>query len=158
LGLERGRDVIERLLKDGELDFVPPSLEAANDLLSRAEAHATLASLGLESDPSGALQLSYDASRKASSALLAIQGLRATQRGGHIAVIDAVGAQFNGLSGAEVFRRLHRLRRRRNDSEYPDLNSPGVTPDDAREALEIAKATIAFSRKTIDGGSLDPFA
>ena len=158
MGLERGRDVIERLLKDGELDFVPPSFEAADDLLSHAEAHTALATLGIDSDPSGALQLSYDAARKASSALLAIQGLRATQRGGHIAAIDAVAAQFNGQPGAEVFHRLHRLRRRRNDSEYPNLNSPGVTRSDALEALAIAEATIAFSRTMIDGTGLGPFA
>lgn len=158
MGLERGRDVIERLLKDGELDFVPPSLEAANDLLSHAEAHTVLASLGIDSDPSGALQLSYDAARKASSALLAIQGLRATQRGGHVAVIDAVAAQFSGQPGAEILRRLHRLRRRRNESEYPNLNSPGVTSSDTLEALAIAEATIAFSRTMIDGTGLGPFA
>ena len=42
----------------------------------------------------GAYQPPYDALRKAAAALLAVQGLRATSRGGHIAIQDAVRAQF----------------------------------------------------------------
>lgn len=94
---ERGRADIERLIADGELERVPPSDEVAARLLSDAEAHIALASKGVEDDPAGALQLSYDAARKASASLLAIQGLRATSRGGHIAVIDAVRAQLRPL-------------------------------------------------------------
>lgn len=85
---ERGRHDIERLLADGELERVLPSHDVAERLLADAVAHVALATKGTADDPAGALQLSYDAARKASAALLAIQGLRATTRGGHIAVID----------------------------------------------------------------------
>jgi hypothetical protein len=47
-----------------------------------------------DDDPAGAFQMAYDASRTACSALLAAQGLRATSRGGHIAVRDVALAQF----------------------------------------------------------------
>ncbi len=154
----RGRDVIDRLLREGELDSVAASTDVAAQLLTTAQAHVTLAALGVDDDPAGALQLSYDAARKASAALLAIQGLRATTRGGHIAVIDAVRAQFNDRGGVEVFGKLNRLRRRRNDSEYPSADSPGVTRDDARDALETARTTIAAAQNLIDSGRLDPFA
>lgn len=154
---ERGRADIERLITDGELQRVTPSDEVATRLLSDADAHIALASKGIEDDPSGALQLSYDAARKASAALLAVQGLRATTRGGHIAVIDAVMKQFNDRGGMEVFGRLHALRRRRNRTEYPDLDSPGVNEDDARQALETARTVVDAAKRLIESGRLDPF-
>lgn len=154
---ERGRADIERLIADGELERVTPSHEVATRLLADADAHIALASKGIEDDPAGALQLSYDAARKASAALLAVQGVRATTKGGHIAVIDAVKAQFNDRGGMEIFGRLHALRRRRNRTEYPDLDSPGVNEDDARQALETAGGAVDAAKRLIDSGRLDPF-
>ena len=121
------------------------------------EAHVRLASLGLDGDPAGALQLSYDAARKASAALLAVQGLRATTRGGHIAVIDAVRAQFNDRGGLPVFGQINRLRRRRNDTEYPSPTTPGVTTDEATQALGIAREVIDGAKKLLEAGRLDEF-
>ena len=154
---ERGRADIERLITNSELERVAPSDEVASRLLADADAHIGLAFRGIEDDPAGALQLSYDAARKASAALLAVQGLRATTRGGHIAVIDAVKAQFDDRGGMEVFGRLHSLRRRRNRTEYPDLDSPGVTEDDARQALETAQAALGAAKRLIASGRLDPY-
>lgn len=154
---ERGRTEIERLIADGELERVTPSIDVAARLLHDADAHITLAAKGTEDDPAGALQLSYDAARKASAALLAVQGLRATTRGGHIALIDAVRVQFNDRGGIEVFGRLHALRRRRNRAEYPDLDSPGVTGDDARSALATARAGFDAATRLIQAGHLVPF-
>ncbi|MGH9113406.1 MAG: hypothetical protein ACRDZN_14095 [Acidimicrobiales bacterium] len=121
---ERGRSDIERLIADGELEGVSSSDEVARRLLADAEAHVGLASKGVEADPAGALQLSYDAARKASAALLAVQGLRAATRGGHIAVIDAVRAQFDDRGAREIFGRLHALRRRRNRTPSPPTSTP----------------------------------
>jgi hypothetical protein len=154
---QRGRDQIERLLADGELERVTASNDVAERLIANAEAHVGLASRGLADDPAGALQLCYDAARKASAALLAIQGLRSTTRGGHIAVIDAVRAQFNDRGGVAVFGRLNRLRRRRNATEYPDADSPTVTSDDAHQALTTARATVDAAKQLIQSGRLDPF-
>jgi hypothetical protein len=154
---ERGRVDVERLLDTGELERVTPSAEVAARLIANAEAHIALASKGVDDDPAGALQLSYDAARKASAALLALQGLRATTRGGHVAVIDAVRAQFNDRGGMEVFGRLHRLRRRRNTTEYPDSGSPTVTDGDAAQAVGTAQDTVDAVKRLIDSGRLDPF-
>ncbi len=154
---KRGREEIERLLNDGELERVTPADEVSSRLVANAEAHVGLANKGVEGDPAGALQLSYDAARKASAALLAVQGLRSTTRGGHIAVIDAVRAQFNDRGGMEVFGKLNRLRRRRNTTEYPDADSPSVTEDDARQALATARETIDAAKRIIESGRLDPF-
>ena len=86
-----------------------------------------------------------------------MQGLRATTRGGHIAVIDAAKAQFNDRGGLEVFGRLHALRRRRNRTEYPDLDSPGIDVDDARQALDTARSVIEAAERLLDSGRLDTF-
>lgn len=154
---ERGRDEVDQLIADGEIERVIPSIDLASRLMINAVAHVSLASKGIEDDPSGALQLSYDAARKSAAALLAVQGLRSTTRGGHIAVMDAVRAQFNDRGGMEVFGRLHGLRRRRNRTEYPDEQSPGVNKDDARQALETARAVIDAAERLLESGRLSPF-
>lgn len=74
-------------------------------------------------DLSGAYQLAYDALRKSTASLLAVQGLRATSRGGHIAVQDAVLAQF----GASVPAR--------SASSVSDHSRPG---DNSTSAQELA--------------------
>jgi uncharacterized protein (UPF0332 family) len=154
---QRGRGDIERLVAAGELERVTPSRVVAERLLTDARAHVRLAAKGLEEDPTGALQLSYDAARKASAALLAVQGLRSTTRGGHIAVIDAVRAQFNDRGGMEVFGKINRLRRRRNSTEYPAEDSPGVTADEAEHALATARAAVDAATQLLSSGRLEPF-
>lgn len=154
---ERGRTDIDQLLRDGELERVIPSEAVAVRLLHDADAHLKLADKGIEDDPAGALQLGYDAARKAAAALLAVQGLRVTTRDGHIAVIDAVRSQFNDRGGIEVFGRLHRLRRRRNSTEYPDLDAPTVTIDDAQEAIGIGIDAVKAARGLIASGRLSPY-
>ena len=153
----RGRAEVEKLIADGELERVGPSVEVATRLLADAGAHVGLASRGIEEDPVGALQLCYDAARKAATALLAVQGLRATTRGGHIAVIDAVRVQFNDEGGMAIFGRLHALRRRRNRAEYPDNESPGINEDDARRALDTARDVLQASERLLGSGRLSVF-
>ena len=131
----RGRTEIERLLQDGELERVTPSQRVVERLLNDSEAHVRLAGKRTEDDPAGSLQLAYDAARKAAAALLSVQGLRATTRGGHVAVLEAVRAQFGGEGGIAAFGRIARVRRRRHESEYPDETSPGVTSGDGDPIL-----------------------
>jgi hypothetical protein len=141
---------------------VQPATPVADRLLADAAAHVALGQRGIDDqadppDAAGALQLAYDAARKASAALLAAQGLRATTRGGHIAVLEAVREQFNGPKGVAVFGRTDRLRRRRHDTEYPDATSPGVTKDDAAAALDHATEIIGAARQLLSAGKLDQF-
>ena len=145
------------LIEQGEMERVTPSAEVAQRLMADASAHVRLAGVGLDEDPSGAVQLCYDATRKAAAALLAEQGLRATTSGGHIAVLDAAQAQFNDAGGINIFGRLHTLRRRRNRSEYPDADSPSVNAQDAHQALNTAKAVIDATRKLLESSRIDRF-
>lgn len=154
---QRGRTEIERLIADGELEKVSPSTDVGERLLEDAAAHLRLARKGVEDDAAGALQLSYDAARKASAALLAVQGLRATTRGGHVAVIDAVRAQFNDRTGMQVFGKIHRLRRRRNETEYPSADSPGVRQEDADYAMSVAEETVRAVQQLLATGRLERF-
>lgn len=149
---ERGRGTIERLLEHGEMERVPPSDQLAERLMADASGHLGSASMIREVDPPGAFQLAYDAARKACNALLAVQGLRATSRGGHVAVQDAVRDQFG-----PVFEPFARLRRRRRDSEYPSLDSPSITEPDADEGIVKAGEIVDAAAQLIDSGQLSPF-
>lgn len=155
---QRGRETIERLIANGELEQVQPSAATAERLLAAADAHIRLARRGLDDDPDGAFQLGYDAARKSGAALLAIQGLRATTLGGHIAVQDAVGDQFNGLGGMAAFGRLGRLRRQRNATEYPAPDSPTITTEDAETCLDTSTEILDASRRLLDAGRLGQWA
>lgn len=154
---ERGRATVDDLINAGELERVEASAELADRLMGNAAAHIKSAELCAGHDPAGALQLSYDAVRKSATALLSMQGLRATVSGGHIAALDAVRAQFNDRGGMPVFGQLHQLRRRRNDSEYPRPNSMTVTAEDALHAISVAQETADATHRLIDTGKLGEF-
>lgn len=154
---KRGKDDIEALLRNGELERAQPSTSLGERMLAEAEGHLRSARLLVESDPIAAYSLAYDAARKASAALLAPQGLRATSRGGHVAVQDAVRAQFSGDGGLPAFRAFPRLRRTRNVLEYPDLDTPGSSPEDAAAGIEDAEAIIKAASSVYATGKLEPF-
>jgi hypothetical protein len=105
-------------------------------------------------DPTGAYQLLYDAARKALSAVLENQGLRATSRGGHIAVLDAVSAQLDPPLGG-ILRPFDRMRRRRNQAEYPSGDSPGFGADDVGRDLPKVQDIIDTAGKVLD--QMSPF-
>lgn len=145
---EHGRPTIERLLAAGELQRVTPATDSAEALLRSARSHLSSADTVRESDPEGAYAALYDGARKACAALLEVQGLRATSRGGHIAIRDAALAQFAELTGGPVLRALDRLRRRRNDIEYPQGES-GIDADELDEALARANEIVEFAEQVV---------
>jgi HEPN domain len=154
---ERGRARIEELLAAGELERTAANEQHARRLLAEAAAHLEAVSRVLEVDPSGALQLAYDAARKAAVALLTAQGLRSTTKGGHIAVQDAVVAQFGGPEGMGAFARLGRMRRQRHAAEYPTESTPSVTRRDADEAEQDARALVDSAGSLLGSERLGTF-
>jgi hypothetical protein len=154
---ERGRPKVEEPLGNSELELVAPSPELAGRLMEDAGKHLVSARLIGGADPNGAYQLAYDAARKACAALLAVQGLRATTRGGHVAVQDAVRAQFNAEGGVPSFRALARLRRTKAAREYPDVGTPTTTTEDVEDAISAASAIAAAARQILTTGRLDRF-
>ena len=149
---QRGKSEVEGLIDQGEIERVPPSDQLAERLLTEAQRHLAAATDIADQDPTGSFQLAYDAARKACSAPLAVQGLRPTTRRGHVAVEDVVRAQFDG-----DFHHFQRLRRKRRDSEYPDVGSPTTTVDDARDASATAEKILGAARRLMDSGQLDRF-
>jgi hypothetical protein len=93
-GWARGREEILGMIERRELNQLLANTELAERLLATARQHLASARLLAASDPYLAYAAVYDAIRKSLSALLQVQGLRATTTGGHLAVMHAVRAQF----------------------------------------------------------------
>ncbi|HLU72721.1 MAG TPA: hypothetical protein VKZ82_11090 [Nonomuraea sp.] len=136
---EQGRAALDAMLSRGEIEKVTPSRARADELLDQASRHLATARAAVDSDPVGAYQLLYDAARKALCAVLENQGLRATSRGGHLAVYEAIVAQLDPPLGKSL-RPFDRMRRRRNEAEYP---RPGVARFSGDEVLaDLAKVEV----------------
>lgn len=143
-----GQSVIERMLADNQLQEVPASRDQADFLINEARKHATAAAAIADIDASGAYALTYDAARKALVAVLAVQGLRPTADGGHVAVIDAVSAQLGEAAGA-ILKPFNRMRHTRHDTEYPSGGAPTVDADDVRSDLSKAEDMIHMAEQSL---------
>jgi len=146
---QQGRDALDGMIARGELERVPASRERAELLLAQAQQHLESARTIAETDPAGGYQLLYDAARKALGAILENEGLRATSRGGHIAVREAVSAQLDPPLGS-IFRPFDRLRRRRNQAEYPSADQPGFVADDVDRDLPKVREIVEAAAKVLD--------
>ncbi len=151
---QQGRELVDGMIARAELERVPASRDHADLLLAQARRHVGSAEAIAGDDPAGAYQLLYDAARKALAAVLENQGLRATSRGGHIAVREAVTAQLDPPLGA-VLRPFDRMRRRRNQVEYPSAAAPAVTADEVTRDLPKVDEILAVATKVLD--QMSPF-
>jgi hypothetical protein len=143
----QGQDDVQRLLDRRHLQRVATNPDTVQALLAAAGRHLGLARSGAQLDPEGAYALAYDAARKSATAVLGHQGLRPTSAGGHIAVVDAVRAQFPGVPGLTS---LDRLRRRRNQTEYPEPRAyDPVTTDEVADAIRVANDCLGAARRLI---------
>lgn len=148
---EQGRDRIQAMLggTPATLQRVQPSREHADRLLRQARAHLVTAAKAAGEDPSGAYGMLYDAARKALTAVLENQGLRATTRGGHLAVYEAVTAQLDPPLGRKL-RPFDRLRRTRNDAEYPATDAEELTAEQVADDLPKATVIVEVAEQVLD--------
>jgi hypothetical protein len=146
---DQGRAAVDGMLSRGELERVPASRDHADLLVAQAQQHLVAAEAVVAIDPTGAYQLLYDAARKALGAVLENQGLRATSRGGHIAVADAVTAQLDPPLGG-VLRPFDRMRRRRNEAEYPIQGRPAVTAEEVGRDLPKVREIVDLAGRVLD--------
>ncbi|GIF07420.1 hypothetical protein [Actinoplanes siamensis] len=151
---QQGREVVDGMITRAELERVPASRDHADLLIAQARRHLASADAIAGADPAGAYQLLYDAARKALAAVLENQGLRATSRGGHIAVREAVSAQLDPPLGA-VLRPFDRMRRRRNQLEYPSAAAPAIGPDEVTRDLPKVEEILALAAEVLD--QMSPF-
>jgi HEPN domain-containing protein len=141
----RSRDEVIAALNAGELQRVTGGQAAGEGWITRArQKHATAQSLA-DTDPETAYVTAYDAVRFALTGVLAQQGLRATQKGGHKVVEEIARAQFG-----KGFAAFGTLRRRRVELEYPSY--PGEEPeqDELVEALATALEIINDADKLVE--------
>jgi hypothetical protein len=153
---ETGSERIQELVNAGELGQVPPDTGLARRMLADAGRHlATAAAADSTGDLPGAYQLAYDALRKSAASLLEAQGLRATSCGGHIAVQDAVIAQFG--STIRALRSFSRLRRARNSFECPSSKAPCPSGEHVKDAIRVAREANDAARKILESEILSPW-
>jgi hypothetical protein len=138
-----GIETIKELIAAGNLEKVAPSLEAARGFLLQAAGHIDSAHTVANADPTGAYSLLYDAARKSLAAVLQAQGLRATSKGGHYAIQEAINGQFTQPPPREAFRPFGRLRRNRNRVEYED-NTP-ITAEDVEADSAVVRTLHAVA-------------
>jgi HEPN domain-containing protein len=143
----QGADRVTALIEARHLQRVAGDPGTVSVLLASARRHVESARLTVSLDPEAAYSLAYDAARKSATALLNYQGLRPTTAGGHLAVVDTIGAQFPGVPGLTS---LDRLRRRRNQAEYPDPRSyDPITVEDADDAIRVAGECVASAERLL---------
>lgn len=130
------------MIAQGRIDRVLPSRNHAMRLLTDAGNHIEAARLVATLDSNGGFQLGYDAGRKAASSILAAKGLRATSKGGHAATIEAMREL-----DVDSFAPLDRMRRKRNQIEYPDEADAPATEADVVEADASSSDMVAVARQ-----------
>ena len=150
----QGREIIERMLVDRQLQQVPPSRRHADRLMAQAHRHVLTAQREAHEDPEAAYSVLYDAARKALVAILENQGLRPTSAGGHVAVLEAVRAQLDPPLGPTL-RPFDRMRRQRKDAEYPPVDAPELTGDDVLEDLGKVEKILQLAERVLD--QMSPF-
>lgn len=141
----RGEADIEQMLKSGELQSITGEAANGGPWLAKAESTAATATRIIDSDPTSAYTLAYDAARFACVGLLVQQGLRPTTAGGHYVVQQAMKSQFGPR-----FAVFGVMRRRRNELEYPEFPDETVEEDEAVQVLAAVKDLIQSSRQLLD--------
>lgn len=134
---DRGRAVVDQLVAEGRLETISGAAADGAAWLSSAAALLESARREAGSNPEAAFVLAYDAARKASTALLAQQGLRTKSTGHHVTVEQVVRAQFGG-----PFNAFGSLRRRRSEIEYPQRPGDDIDAGEAPVAIDQAEAII----------------
>lgn len=142
------------MLRERELERVPPSRENADYLMAQARRNLESAISDCEHNPALAYAALYDAGRLALTVVLENQGLRPTTKGGHVAPYEAVMAQLHPPAGPKL-RPYDRMRRARHRAECPDFSGPGVTTGSVRDDLPAAEVIVEICTSVLD--EMSPF-
>jgi uncharacterized protein (UPF0332 family) len=151
----KGAEQVAALIEARHLQRVVGDPDTVSALLTSARRHVESAKLAVSQDPEAAYSLAYAAARKSATALLIHQGLRPTTAGGHLAVVDTVRVQFPGVPGLTS---LDRLRRRRNQAEYPDPRGyDPITEQEANDAIKVAGDCVTSAERLLALDELGDF-
>ena len=118
--------------------------------MKQARLDLSSARILIDTNPVGAFMLTYDAARKALTAILANQGLRPMgSEGGHAVLLDVVLAQLDPPLGDDL-REFDWMRRLRNDSAYPSPDRKVASATDVEDALPAAERIIEIAATVIE--------
>lgn len=146
---EQGRAVVDQLILEGRIERVSASRELADLALDQARVHLSTALQICDTDPAAGFQTAYDAARKALTAILENQGLRARNtQGAHAVLLEVALAQLNPPMG-QTLRHFDWIRRTRHNTEYPTLETPQVTAEDVRDAVAFAQDIVDVAASVI---------
>ncbi|MGE5292996.1 MAG: hypothetical protein ACM3ML_38605 [Micromonosporaceae bacterium] len=145
---EKGEQTVQFLISRDRLETVEVEdlVASADALIARAalRVDATAAAALKAGDVDGAYVAAYDSYRMTAESLLVRQGLRATGGdGSHMAVEDAVSAQFGTDIPAFAKPTFERLRRTRHTAQYFDPAAAPITKADASWAIAKAKEALS---------------
>jgi len=137
---------VQDLVNEGRLEQVLVDQFFLNRLITNSQvnlrdANTLLATGSLE----GAFVLAYSSARIAATAILYSRGVRPTARGGHWVVADLL-AVVDGVE-SHVVSSLNQLRILRNETEYPQSVSMGVTREVVQLAFETSQSLVMTCTK-----------
>lgn len=135
---------VHEALRASDLQRVAGGQAAGQGWIDEARQKYATAQAISDEDPSTAYVTAYDAARFALVGVLAHQGLRATQKGGHATVDRIIHAQFG-----RVFATFGTLRRRRNELEYPSYPGEELQDDEVDEALKTTRQIIDDAERVL---------
>lgn len=141
-------DPVERLIAERRLECTGPNLEAAVATIEGARRCLASAELLAETDPDSSVALSWDAARRAISAVMTREGLRPTKAGGHRAVLIYMQERIAESLPAELTSAMWDLRARRNATEYADLDPASSLP--VRMTSDLAKRAASDARALLE--------
>lgn len=147
-----GQQDVEALIDSGDVTRLTGADAGRPRLMERARQQLESASKLTDSDPVTAYVVAYDAAKHAAMALLAEQDLRATGDGGHHALEKVLVAQFQG-----VFAAFSRLRRRRNELDYPAGDEDVADSTEAARAITLATEIVEAAAELLSRGVLTVF-
>lgn len=147
-----GRDDVQAMIDEGRLTRLQGADAGVPALIGRADQELATATGLLVDDPQTAYIVGYDAAKHAAMALLAEQNLRTTAVRSHETLEHVLSAQFGG-----VFSEFGRLRRRRNELDYPASADDFTNQDEATKALGRAKDIVQSARRLLEEGVLTVF-
>ena len=134
---QSGTQEVIAALRAGELQRVAGGQAVGDGWITQARRKYDTARLISDADSETAYVTAYDAPRFALVGVLAQQGLRATQKGGHLVVEQVVRAQFG-----PSFITFSTLRRRRAELEYPSYPGEKVEDEELHDALRMVEQII----------------
>lgn len=133
---------IEAMLRDGEIQRIPPDLQAAANDIAQAQLRVRSARRCLRDDPGGAINAAWEAIRLALTAHMLANGLGAkTRRGGFHTATAAYGiAALGPLDPEGDLGRLDEAREQRSAVSYRH-----ATPD-----RDTAQANLVLAKRVVE--------